>query len=77
MAVLAAGLYAVPSIRASLAAAQDPSPEKVQRVVGTGVMGMIPLQSALTAAAGKPATSVALLGLWRVGRVLARRRRVT
>ncbi|MCD5312480.1 UbiA family prenyltransferase [Kineosporia babensis] len=73
----AAGLYAVPSIRASLAAVKDPSPEKVQRVVGTGVMGMIPLQSALTAAAGRPGTSVALLGLWRAGRMLARRRWVT
>jgi 4-hydroxybenzoate polyprenyltransferase len=77
LTTLAAGLYAVPSLRASIAAALDPSPKRLQRVVGTGVMGMIPLQGALTAAAGRPAIGAGLLALWQAGRALAVRRRVT
>lgn len=77
LATLATGLYAVPSIRASLKAAADPSPNNLQNIVKTGVMGMIPLQSALTAATGRTTTSAGLLVLWQAGRTLAVRRRVT
>ncbi|GAB6900585.1 SCO3242 family prenyltransferase [Kineosporia succinea] len=74
---VATGTYLVPSVRASLTAATDPTPQHVQKIVKTGVLGMIPLQSALIAAHRKPVTSVALLALWQGARTLAARRRVT
>ncbi|MBT0767580.1 UbiA family prenyltransferase [Kineosporia sp. J2-2] len=77
VAALAAALYAVPSVRSSFVAARSPTPKNLQSLVRTGVLGMVPLQGALTAAAGRPAAGAALLAMWRVGRAIAVRGRVT
>lgn len=50
-------------------AVQEPSGENVRRAVGAGVLGLIPLQAALTARGGAPAVAAAL----GVGHPLARR----
>nr|WP_269328133.1 UbiA family prenyltransferase [Kineosporia mesophila] len=77
VATTAAALYTLPSIRASLAAAGDPSASRLQQVVKTGVLGMLPLQGTLTATNGQPGTGAGLLVLWYAARNLATRRRVT
>ncbi|GLY31303.1 SCO3242 family prenyltransferase [Kineosporia sp. NBRC 101731] len=77
VAMAAAALYVLPSIRASLAAARDPSSSRLQRVVKTGVLGMLPLQGTLTATQGRPATGAGMIVLWYAARNLAARRRVT
>ncbi|HEY8374263.1 MAG TPA: UbiA family prenyltransferase [Pseudonocardiaceae bacterium] len=67
-AALLAG-YAVPVGRAQLAAISRPTPHRIRRAVGAGILGMVPLQAALTAAAGAPRTALALA----LGFPLARR----
>jgi 4-hydroxybenzoate polyprenyltransferase len=76
-ALAAVGVYATPSLQASVAAVRDPSPGRLQAIVGKGVMGMIPLQGALIAARGRTVLGAAVTGLWPIGRMLAKRRRVT
>lgn len=76
-AAASAGLYAGPSIKASLTAIKDPAPGRLQAIVGKGVMGMIPLQGALTSAMGRMPVGAAITALWPVGRMFAKRRRVT
>ncbi|HVQ95759.1 MAG TPA: UbiA family prenyltransferase [Mycobacteriales bacterium] len=58
---------------AQLAAARDPSPATVQRAVGAGILGLIPLQAGLLAAAGSPRLGGALGTLWPLARRLSRR----
>lgn len=41
------GAYAATLGRAELAAARDPSPARLQRAVGTGVLGLMPLEAAM------------------------------
>jgi 4-hydroxybenzoate polyprenyltransferase len=65
--------YAVTVGRAQLAAARDPAPAAVQRAVGAGILGLIPLQAGLLAAAGQPRLGGALGTLWPVARRLSRR----
>jgi hypothetical protein len=67
---------------ATLAAAQrraerDPSPATVQRAVGAGVLGLMPLEAGLLAAAGPVPASLAVGAVWPLARTLARRRSVT
>jgi 4-hydroxybenzoate polyprenyltransferase len=71
------GAYAVTMGRAGLEAARDPSPAKLQQVVGTGVLGFMPLEGALLAGMRRTATGAAVAALWPVARRLARRRAVT
>jgi 4-hydroxybenzoate polyprenyltransferase len=58
---------------AQLAAARDPSPAAVQRAVGAGILGLIPLQAGLLAAAGNGRLGGALGALWPLARRLSRR----
>jgi 4-hydroxybenzoate polyprenyltransferase len=58
---------------AQLAAARDPRPATVQKAVGTGVLGLIPLEGALLARGGAPRTAAAVAVLWPVARRLSRR----
>jgi len=67
------GAYAGVLGAAQLAAARDPRPATVQRAVGTGVLGLIPLEAALLARGGAPRTGAAVAALWPVARRLARR----
>lgn len=45
-------VYAASAGGAQFDAVRDPSPSRLQRAVGAGILGMMPLQSALTAAGG-------------------------
>jgi 4-hydroxybenzoate polyprenyltransferase len=58
---------------AQLAAARDPTPPQVQRAVGAGILGLIPLQAALAARAGAPRSAALLAAAFPLARKLARR----
>lgn len=58
-------------------AMRRPGPAAMRRLVGTGVLALMPLQAALLAAAGKPRTAAAVLAAWPVARLGARRVKVT
>jgi 4-hydroxybenzoate polyprenyltransferase len=80
LAPSAAGLLAVYASsfgRASVDAARDPSAPRLQRVVGAGVLGLIPLEAAMLVGVGRPATAGGLASLWPLARQLSRRRSVT
>jgi len=49
----------------------------VGRAVGAGVLGLVLLEAALVAAAGRPASAAAVAACWPVARTLSRRRPVT
>lgn len=67
------GAYAGTIGVAQLAAARDPRPATVQRAVGAGVLGLIPLEAALLARSGRPAAAAGVAALWPVARRLSRR----
>jgi 4-hydroxybenzoate polyprenyltransferase len=69
--------YAGSLVRAEVAAAASPGPAELQRVVGAGVLGLVPLQASLLAALGPLRVPAALGGAWLAARRLARRRAVT
>jgi 4-hydroxybenzoate polyprenyltransferase len=71
------GGYAGACASAHAAAMRDPSPERLQRAVGTGVLGLMPLEAGLLASEGAPAKAGALTVMWRLARGLARRSSVT
>ncbi|MFK0111922.1 SCO3242 family prenyltransferase [Streptomyces sp. NPDC091217] len=54
-------------------AVQEPSGENVRRAVGAGILGLMPLQAALTARGGAPAVAAALGVVHPLARRLARR----
>ncbi|MPY62628.1 SCO3242 family prenyltransferase [Streptomyces spongiae] len=54
-------------------AAREPSGENVRRAVGAGILGLMPLQAALTARGGAPAVAAALGAVHPLARRLARR----
>jgi hypothetical protein len=71
-----AGLLAVYGAtfgRAQLQAVRDPSPQPLQRAVGAGILGLMPLQAALTAAAGAPAAALPVAAAFPLARRLSRR----
>ncbi len=49
----------------------------VRRAVGAGVVGLVLLEAALLAAAGRPASAAAVAACWPAARTLSRRRSVT
>lgn len=63
--------------RAGSQAAQEPSPAKLQKVVGTGVLGLMPLEGALLAGMRRPVAGAAVASLWPLARHFARRKAVT
>jgi 4-hydroxybenzoate polyprenyltransferase len=74
--LMRAGLLAVYGAtfgRAQLAAARDPAPERVQRAVGAGILGLMPLQAALAAGAGAPVAAVPVAAAFPLARHLSRR----
>ncbi|MEW2295479.1 SCO3242 family prenyltransferase [Streptomyces sp. NPDC006743] len=76
-ATCATAAYAAASLRPCLHAALNPSPPLLQRAVGSGVRATIPLQSALTARAGAPATALFTAALAPLARRFARKVSVT
>lgn len=71
------GVHAAATISAELEAARQPSPENLQKVVGAGVLGLMPLEAGMLAGAGKPGRAIVLAAAWRLARRLARKRSVT
>lgn len=69
--------HALLQAREGLRAVADPTPASLQRLVGTGVLGMLPQQSALTLSRGHRLLGATLAGAWPLARRLARRRAVT
>jgi 4-hydroxybenzoate polyprenyltransferase len=70
-------LYAGTIARAGGRAVADPSPARLQELVGTGVLALMPLEAGLLAAAGPGPAAAAVAGAWPLARGLARRRSVT
>ncbi|MFH8973536.1 SCO3242 family prenyltransferase [Streptomyces sp. NPDC017890] len=75
-AALTAG-YAATAARPYFHAALNPSPQLTQRAVGGGIRATIPLQAALTARAGGPATALLIAALAPLGRKFARKVSIT
>jgi 4-hydroxybenzoate polyprenyltransferase len=71
------GAYAAVVGRAHAAAAADPSPALMQRAVGTGIMGLIPLEAGLLAGSGAVVPAAGVATLWPIARRAAKRRAVT
>ncbi|GGI03457.1 SCO3242 family prenyltransferase [Egicoccus halophilus] len=69
--------HAAVQVRAAGAAVREPTPATAQRLVGTSVLGFVPLQGALTLARGPRLAGAALTALWPLAHRLARRRSVT
>lgn len=67
------GAYAVTFGRAQAEAVAYPSAHRLQRAVGAGILGMMPLQAALTAGAGAPRAAAAVLAAFPLARLLSRR----
>ncbi len=71
------GAYAAIVGRAHADAAADPSPARMQRAVGAGVLGLIPLEASLLAGAGAVVPAAGVAALWPLARQAARKRAVT
>ncbi|MEV6084837.1 SCO3242 family prenyltransferase [Streptomyces parvulus] len=65
--------YAATAARPYFHAALNPSPPLTQRAVGGGIRATIPLQAALAARAGAPATALLIAALAPAGRLFAKR----
>nr|AGS49453.1 FIG00557539: hypothetical protein [uncultured bacterium esnapd5.2] len=72
-AALFTALYAGGGGRAQLAAVRTPSSLRVRQAVAAGIHGLIPLQAALTATAGRGAVGSALAGALPLARRLGRK----
>jgi UbiA prenyltransferase family len=59
--------------RAQLAAARNPAPEQMQRAVGAGILGMMPLQASLLAGRDSPRAAALVLAGFPLARHLSRR----
>lgn len=75
-AALIAG-YAATQARAGVAAIEDPSPPKLQRLVGTSVLNMLPLQAATVLSRGHRLAGAALAAAMPLARLASRRKGVT
>ena len=71
------GAYAGIVGRAHADAAADPSPARMQRAVGTGIMGLIPLEAGLLAGSGAVVPAAGVATLWPIARRAAKKRAVT
>jgi UbiA prenyltransferase family len=72
------GAYTVSNARAQAAAVNEPTAANLQKVVGTGILGLMPLQAGLAGAAGAhPAPVGTIAAAWPLARRLARRRSPT
>jgi 4-hydroxybenzoate polyprenyltransferase len=72
------GAYTASNARAQAAAVAEPSAANLQNLVGTGILGLIPLQAGLAGAAGAhPAPVATVAAAWPLACRLARRRSPT
>ncbi|HWK24933.1 MAG TPA: UbiA family prenyltransferase [Solirubrobacter sp.] len=71
------GAYAAVVGRAHAEAARDPSPARMQRAVGAGILGLIPLEAGLLAGTGAVAPAAGVATLWPLAKRAAKKRAVT
>lgn len=71
------GAHAASMGKAEFKAIREPSAENLQRVVGAGVLGLMPLEAGMLAGAGGIGKAATLAAGWRFARQLSRRRAVT
>jgi 4-hydroxybenzoate polyprenyltransferase len=72
-----AGAYAAVVGRAHADAIKDPSPARMQRAVGVGILGLMPLEASLLAGRRALISAAGVASLWPLARKLARKRAVT
>jgi hypothetical protein len=77
LALACVALYGHAMGRAGVPALRCGDPARLQRLVATGVLANMPLQAALLAARGRPATAVVLLLGWPAARRAGRGMAVT
>ena len=75
--VALAAAHAIAVGRAELAAARQPTATNMRRVVGTGVLGLMPLEASLLATTGPAWAAAGIVAAWPVARRLAQRTSVT
>jgi hypothetical protein len=71
------GAHAASMGKAELGAIKAPNASNLQRVVGAGVLGLMPLEAGMLAGAGALGRAAVLAASWRLARKLARERPVT
>jgi len=71
------GAYAAVVGRAHADAVADPSPARMQRAVGAGILGLIPLEAGLLAGSGAIVPAAGVATLWPLARKAAKKRAVT
>jgi 4-hydroxybenzoate polyprenyltransferase len=71
------GAYAAVVGRAHADAARDPSPARLQRAVGAGILGLMPLEAGLLAGRGALMPAAGVASLWPLARRAAKKRAVT
>jgi 4-hydroxybenzoate polyprenyltransferase len=76
-ALASLGLYAGALGKAGVAAARRPDAARLQRMVGAGVLGLMPLQGGLLMVCGRPRAAAAIVAAWPLARRAARKAAVT
>ena len=71
------GAHAISMAAAEIAAIRDPRAKNLQRVVGAGILGLMPLEGGMLAASGAMGRAAAIAAAWPLARHLARKRSVT
>jgi hypothetical protein len=71
------GAHASSMGKAELGALKTPNPSNLQRIVGSGVLGLMPLEAGMLAGAGALGRAAVLAAGWPLARKLARERPVT
>lgn len=71
------GAHAAGMAGAEIAAIRTPRAKNLQRVVGAGILGLMPLEGGMLAASGAVGRALAVAAAWPVARHLARKRSVT
>ncbi len=71
------GAYAAVVGRAHADAIADPSPARMQRAVGAGILGLMPLEAGMLAGTGALAPAAGIAALWPLARRAAKKRAVT
>lgn len=71
------GAHAASMATAEIAAIRDPRAKNLQRVVGAGILGLMPLEGGMLAGSGAMGRALAVAAAWPIARHFARRRSVT
>ncbi len=72
-----AGAYGAFVGRAHVDAIEDPTPARLQKSVGAGIMGLMPLEAGLLAGSGSVLPAAGVAALFPLARKMSKRRKVT